>query len=209
MAGPLTVSSNTRNCKFSVLYADPPWKFAPMGIAPEAIHKALASHSAAEDHYPTMTLEAMKQLRVGDVAAPSSVLFMWATSPFLKQALELMEAWGFRYKTCAFVWAKRSADNTGWAHAGGWYTLSGTELCLLGTRGKTLPRVSKNQYQLIVAPRSIHSAKPAEARHRIERIYGDVPKLELFAREHNDGWAVWGNEVHSDVDISPITKLSQ
>ena len=192
----LTMTIPFPNKKYNIILADPPWKFAPMGIAPEKIHKNLATHSAAENHYKTMTISELKGLPVQAVEAKDSVLFMWVTAPFLSQSLDIMKTWGYKYKTIAFVWAKQR-DSGIWAHAGGWYTLSQTELCLLGTRGKTVKRCSKNQKQLIVAKRTRHSEKPIEVYERIEAMYGEVQKLEMFARRQRVGWDCWGDEVDS------------
>lgn len=187
-------SPSVKMPKYQVIYADPPWRFAPMGIDPEDVPDEYKSRGA-EHHYDTMSLEDICEIPVAKIADRSSVCFMWVTSPFLHHALTVMDRWGFEYKTVAFCWAKQKRDATGWANAGGWYTLSQVELCLIGTRGPTLKRQSRSVGQLIVAPRTEHSAKPEEARRRIEEIYGDVPRIELFARTVRPGWAATGNAV--------------
>jgi N6-adenosine-specific RNA methylase IME4 len=180
---------------YQVVLADPPWRFKPMGSEPDSVPDKYLGRQA-EAHYDTMSLDDIKNLPVKDISdRKSSVLFMWITSPFLEHALAVMNAWGFSYKTVAFCWAKRNYANTGWASGMGWYTLSQVELCILGTRGKTLPRVSRSVRQLITAPRSRHSEKPADAHDRVNQMYGAVRRVELFARQAKPGWDVWGNEL--------------
>lgn len=111
-----------------------------------------------------------------------------------------MKAWGFKYKTVAFCWSKRTKNGKDVVNLGRW-TLGNVELCLLGVRGKP-KRVVKNIRQLVVAERTKHSKKPDEVRQRIVTLMGDIPRIELFAREKKEGWDVWGDEVASDIEIS-------
>lgn len=169
--------------KYSVIYADPPWGYRNRG-----------TRAAAARHYPTMTLADIKALPVTDIAAENCVLFLWATFPMLPEALETVRAWGFRYKTAAFVWAKQNRCSPGWFWGLGNWTRSNAEVCLLATKGRP-ERVSASVHSLIEAPVGRHSAKPKEARERIETLMGDVPRIELFARERAPGWDAWGDEV--------------
>ena len=153
----------------------------------------------AKNHYPTMTIEDIKALPVSDLAADDCALFLWITMPMLCEAWEVMEAWGFSYKTAAFVWIKlnQKADSVYWGM--GHWTRANAELCLLATRG-TPRRQVKNIHQVILSRIEEHSKKPEEARRRIEALMGDVPRVELFARRPAPGWDVWGNEVDSTID---------
>jgi N6-adenosine-specific RNA methylase IME4 len=197
----MSLTNDKTATRYNIIYADPPWKFSPMGISPDKIHGDNYKSRQAESHYQTMSIEDIAKLPVKSLAAKSSVIFMWVTSPFLEKGIEVMKAWGFKYKTVGFCWAKRNKDDTRWASGMGWYTLSQVELCLIGTKGPTLKRIKRNVRQLIVAPRGKHSSKPHTARERIEAIYGDVPRIELFARERTPGWDAFGNEVESDVSL--------
>ena len=141
-----------------------------------------------------MTIKDIKALPVSELAAGDCALFLWITMPMLCEAWEVMEAWGFSYKTAAFVWIKlnQKADSVYWGM--GHWTRANAELCLLATRG-TPRRQAKNIHQVILSRIEEHSKKPEEARRRIEALMGDVPRVELFARQTAPGWDVWGNEV--------------
>lgn len=169
--------------KYAVIYADPPWSYRNKG-----------TRAAADKHYSTMSIEDIKSLPVADIAAENCVLFLWSTFPMLPEALETVRAWGFQYKTAAFVWAKRNRQSPGWFWGLGNWTRSNPEVCLLSVRGRPA-RVSSSVHSLIEAPVGRHSAKPKEARARIEALMGDVPRIELFARERVLGWDCWGDEV--------------
>lgn len=135
----------------------------------------------------------------GALAEKDCVLFLWAVSPLLPEALEVMKSWGFKYKTVAFVWNKKTKNGKDVSNLGRW-TMGNVEVCLLGVKGKP-KRVLKNIKQLVIAERTKHSKKPSEVRERIVQLMGDVPRIELFAREETEGWDVWGNEVKNDIDI--------
>ena len=152
----------------------------------------------AENHYPTMKLSDICALPVGDLADEDCVLFLWATYPNLREALAVIKAWGFQYKTVAFTWVKRNKKSPGFFLGLGFWTRSNAEICLLATKGKP-KRVSKSVRQVIDTPIERHSKKPDEARNRIVELMGDVPRIELFARERTDGWDVYGNEIESDI----------
>jgi N6-adenosine-specific RNA methylase IME4 len=139
-------------------------------------------------------------LPVADIAAKDSALFIWATYPQLQDAFDVIKAWGFTYKTVAFTWVKRNKKSPGWFVGCGYWTRANAELCLLATRGHP-KRVSKSVRQIIDTPISRHSEKPAETRERIVELMGDLPRIELFARDTTNGWHVWGNEVESDITL--------
>ena len=169
--------------KYAVIYADPPWQYRNKGV-----------QGAAEKHYRTMALTAIKSLPVQDIAAEDCVLFLWATFPCLPDALEVIRAWGFEYKTLGFCWVKRNRKSTGWFWGLGNWTRSNAEVCLLATRGDP-KRISARVHSIIDAPVGRHSEKPQEASGRIVELMGDLPRIELFARQRTPGWDVWGVEV--------------
>jgi N6-adenosine-specific RNA methylase IME4 len=171
--------------RFSVIYCDPAWTFEVFG--------ALGKDRSAEKHYETLTLDEIKALPVGDLAAEDCVLLMWAIMPELPGALDVIKAWGFNYKTVGFTWAKQNPGGDGWFMGLGYWTRANVEPCLLATRG-TPQRIERDVAQLIVSPVSRHSEKPAEIYERIERLV-DGPYIELFARERRPTWWAWGNEI--------------
>lgn len=180
---------------YAIIYADPPWGYDNGG------------RGAAENHYDTMSADAIEKLPIRRLASDGACLFMWATWPFLQEAMILGSAWSFTYKTCAFVWVKHHEKSGKKCVGGGFWTRANTEFCLLFTRGKCPRRVDATVRQLIEseevlqAPRSKHSAKPREARYRIEKLMGDSPRIELFARERAEGWDAWGEEAPGGSDV--------
>ena len=154
--------------------------------------------NSSEKHYPTMGIDELCTLPVADLAAPDSVLFLWATFPQLPEALRLIKAWGFTYKSVAFVWLKKNRKSEGWFYVLGFWTRGNAEVCLLATRGHP-KRQAANVHQFIISPIQEHSRKPEEARDKIVALMGDVPRVELFARQSPPGWDVWGNEVESTI----------
>jgi len=172
---------------YGAIHADPPWRFETWGGAD-------GNHRGAEQHYPTLDSEALQALPVAELAARDCALFLWIVDSHLAQALELMAAWGFGFKTVAFVWVKtRPGSTCGLRASMGYWTRKDCELCLLGTRGAPR-RQHKDVWQAIVAPKREHSRKPDEAARRIERLVPG-PYCELFARAPRPGWDVWGNQV--------------
>ena len=124
-----------------------------------------------------------------------AVLFMWVTPPLLSDGLQVMEAWGFKYVTVGFTWIKTNRKNGKPFFGLGFWTRSNAELCLIGVTKGHPKRVDKTVAQLIISPLQEHSRKPDEARDRIVKLMGDLPRIELFARQRYDGWDAWGNEV--------------
>ena len=168
------------------MYADPPWDYK--GQLQHAGPGSRDTGGAAR-HYPTITLADLKRLDVQGIAAKDSVLFMWATSPHLDQAVELGKAWGFAWATVAFVWDKVRVNP-------GFYTMSQCELCLVFKRGRIpQPRGARNVRQYVREERGPHSLKPDQVRLRIERMFPEQKRIELFARDSAPGWHVWGLEV--------------
>jgi N6-adenosine-specific RNA methylase IME4 len=204
--------------KFSLIYADPPWSW-------EA-YSEKGEDRSAKNHYPTQGIEWIKALDVPSIAEDRSVLCMWVIDPMLPQALEVMDAWGFEYKTVAFYWIKENRKSPGFFMGNGYYTRANPEQCWLGTmkkgpgiRGGGIPRVDKGVRRVVEAPDlteydkqivskiGAHSAKPEEASTRLERLFGDVSRVELFARRSRPGWDTWGNEVEKTIElIDPRSK---
>lgn len=181
--------------KYQVVYADPPWKYKDnRHNRPEYVGIT----------YDVMNTQDICDLPVKDITDENCMLFMWTTSPMIPDALKVMSAWGFKYKTVAFVWEKLNPKALTPAYLMGQYTMSSCEICLLGTKGHP-KRVAKNVKQLIRAPRTGHSKKPSEIRDRIVELCGDVPRVELFARDCGSGWSCIGNGIDGR-DIREVLK---
>ena len=173
--------------RYGVIYADPPWSFKT--------YSDKGKGRSAEKHYPTMSKEDIQNLPVRKIAADNSMLFLWVTAPCLIEGIELITAWGFTYKTVAFTWVKQNKKNDGIFTGMGYYTRSNAEYCLLATKGKILERKSHSVSSVILSHIERHSKKPNAVRDRIVELLGDLPRIELFAREQADGWDCWGNEL--------------
>lgn len=186
----MTLFNDIPRRHFGAILADPPWSFRCWG-------KQGDQSRMADSHYSTMALDAILRMPVGDLAADDCVLFIWVCWPTLKEAFDVIDAWGFSYKTCAFSWMKADTyrlfadDKTPFAGLGYW-TRANTEVCLLATRGKP-KRLHADVRQGIIEPRREHSRKPDCVHERIERLVAG-PYLELFARQSRPGWTTWGNE---------------
>jgi N6-adenosine-specific RNA methylase IME4 len=181
---------------WKTILADPP--------APFKTWSARGAGRSPDNHYKTMSWREIEALPVEAVSAPDCVLFLWFTWPTLPDAMRIISAWGFIYKTGAFDWMKADpyclfADDTTPVMGCGYWTRSNTEACLLATRGRP-KRLHADVRQGIIAPRREHSRKPDEIHGRIERLVGG-PRLELFARQSRPGWTAWGNET-SKFDVS-------
>jgi N6-adenosine-specific RNA methylase IME4 len=211
------------NNKYNIIYSDPPWQYDD---------KMHAGERGVDYKYDTMTLSDICNLPVRKLAADNSRLFMWVTMPFIFEAEKVMNSWGFTYKTCGFVWIKTNPKGTSAMKAinalfkdkhtnkklvsidemlpylikfcfmgNGSYTRSNPELCLIGSRGK-LERKDASVRSVVFAPSLEHSAKPPEIRGKITQLYGDLPRLEMFARgKAANGWDVWGNQVENSINI--------
>ncbi|QUT13809.1 MT-A70 family methyltransferase [Rahnella inusitata] len=203
---------------YQLIYADPPWRY-----------DNVISNGAAGNHYGTMSLTDLMRLPVWSIAAENAVLAMWYTSTHNAEAVKLVEAWGFKVKTMkGFTWVKLNqlAEqhinkalaagevqdfydfmdllNTQTRMNGGNYTRANSEDLLIAVRGTGLERLSASVKQVIHSPLGEHSAKPWEARHRLELLYGDVSRIELFSRGDAEGWHHWGNECpRSDIGLLP------
>lgn len=187
--------------KYNIIYADPPWQYKFPGTRAEKT-----------DDYQTMKTKDICELNIKKIADDDAILFLWIIWTKLSDALEVIKAWGFEYKTVAFVWVKTNKNtateqfsflptdsfDSFWGM--GMWTRSNTEVCLLATKGKPI-RKSASVHQLIYSPLQGHSKKPDETRERIIELMGDLPRVELFARQKTDGWDVWGNQVESDIEV--------
>lgn len=195
--------------KYNIIYADPAWSF-------KTYSEKGKEKKSAENHYNTMSIEDIYKLPIQDIAADDCVLFLWVTNPMLKEGLETIERWGFKYKTVGFNWFKKNKIADSWFWGLGYWTRSNTELCLIATKGN-ISRISKSVHQIIdsedngsldgfdsfqiVSKIERHSAKPRIVREKIVELLGNLPRIELFARENFDGWDSWGNEVECDVKL--------
>ena len=163
--------------RYPVIYADPPWRYEYIETESRAI----------ENQYPTMALDEIKALDLDAVALDDCVLFMWATSPKLAEAFEVLNAWGFEYRTCA-VWDKQKIGM-------GYYFRQQHELLLVAVRGQPLTPAPANRPSSVLSfPRGEHSAKPVEVYELIDDMYPELPKLEMFCRSPREGWGAWGNQ---------------
>ena len=174
------------NKKYNIIYADPPWSYK------NSPSKKGTTRCFAKNHYDLMSTNDIGQLPIKEITEKDSACIMWATFPMLK----VMEEWGFKYRTVAFVWVKKNKKNINTNFWGcGYYTRSNAEICLLGVKGKILERKSRSIHQIIESPVEQHSKKPDVVRNKIVELFGDIPRIELFARQYADGWDCWGNEV--------------
>lgn len=169
--------------KYQIIYADPPWVYKD---------KSKSHGGGAESHYVCTPTDELSKLCVP--ADNNSVCLMWVTYPQLEEGLKLLKTWRFKFKTVAFTWVKTNKDGSIYMGMGR-HTRANAEICLLGVRGKGLPRINAGIYQTQLHARTRHSEKPKAFRSDIERLYGNATRIELFARQKTEGWDVWGNEV--------------
>jgi N6-adenosine-specific RNA methylase IME4 len=165
--------------KYRVIYADPPWQYSN-NISADKFNDV-------ELHYPSMPLNEICELPVSDMALDNSVLFLWVTAPFLEDSFKVINAWGFKYKTC-FVWDKLVKTY-------GHYSGVRHELVLVAVKGSCQPDISLQPDSVFSIKKTEHSAKPEEFRQTIDSLYPHGPRIELFARTKAPGWEVWGNEI--------------
>lgn len=172
--------------KYKIIYADPPWQYR--------VYSKKGQGRSAENHYHTMNIKDIMALPVDKIADKDCILFLWITFPCLKEGIEVMERWGFKYKTCGFNWVKRNKKKNTYFMGLGFWTRSNSEVCLIGTKGQP-KRVSKSVPQICDARIMEHSKKPAEIRERIVELCGELPRIELFARDKVKGWDSLGDEM--------------
>ena len=193
----MNVDIFTTDNKYQIIYADPPWKYD---------NQKNNDPRMGGITYPVMELEDIKNMKsqIDNLAAKDCSLFLWATMPKLREALEVIEAWGFKYITCAFTWVKLNPSGRGIYSGLGHWTNGNAELCLFAKRGQP-KRVNKNVKQILISPRTRHSEKPHETRERIVSLLGDLPRIELFARHRIKGWDCWGNDVPKEISENLFT----
>ncbi len=174
------------NKKFKIIYADPPWNFKTWS----------KKGRAKSPKYDLMNIKNIKNLPVRSISDKDCILFMWVIYPMLEDGLDTIKAWGFNYKTCGFNWVKKNKlkDSLFWGL--GYWSRSNSELCLIATKGKP-KRISKSVHQVVIDKIREHSRKPDCIRDRIVELCGDLPRIELFARQNftHKGWDNWGNEL--------------
>ena len=176
--------------KYQIIYADPPWSYR--------VWRKKEHGRTAESHYSTMTIEEIRTLPVAQLADKNCILFLWVTFPVIREAFTVIDAWGFTYKTVAFCWVKQNRQSSSLFWGMGHWTRANAELCLLATKGSP-KRQSAGVHQIVMTPIEGHSKKPDIVRDKIISLAGDVPRIELFARQTTPGWDVWGNEVDSSI----------
>ena len=183
---------------YRLILADPPWQYESWSGKSNNPRR----RRVVEDEYLTMPLEAIKALPVADISGPDALLLCWVTMPLLREGLEVIEAWGFAYRTAFLVWGKLSDDRHP-AVGFGRYTRSNGELCLLGRRGAGVKPVEGVAIaNLVLSKRGRHSEKPLAQYDIIDRLFGrDLPRVELFARRRMPGWDVWGLEAPEGVSM--------
>lgn len=175
---------NTSN-KYKIIYADPAWEYKD---------KALSGLRGASCKYSVMSNDSIANLPIDKIASNDCILFLWVTMPKLSECFDIIKKWGFSYKTCGFVWIKKNkkADSLFWGM--GHWTRSNAEICLIATRGNP-KRISAKVHSVIISSIREHSRKPDETREKIVELCGDLPRIELFARQTIVGWDCWGNEI--------------
>lgn len=214
---------STPSNSFNILYADPPWSYQ------QTVKNGVLRRKDGSLLYPSMSVKQLCALgpEVARVGRNDSALFLWATMPLLAEALKVIDAWGYTYKTCFVTWIKTTKQGDRPAFGVGYYTRSNAELCLLATKGKIasykklldievnrnasamssvvheegpcrpnfLTLLEDSSTPIVMTPRRQHSRKPQMVRSMIERLLGNIPRAELFAREQTEGWSALGNDV--------------
>lgn len=183
------------NKKYNIIYADPPWHYGSKSAVNNTTGSAIKPLS---DHYSTMSLQELKNMPIKNMTKDDAACFMWVTDSHIDEALEVLRSWGFAYKTIAFNWVKITSKGNYCKNVAPW-TMKSSEICLLGIKGRmTKYKQANNIESLVIAQRTQHSQKPNEVRKRIVDLFGDLPRIELFARQKIDGWDVWGDEIVDD-----------
>jgi len=184
--------------KYQIIYADPPWHY-----------RNYADDTASRwvgNQYPVMSVEDICRLPISSIASEDCCLFLWTTAPCLQEAIKVVGAWGFTYKTKAFCWVKMNKSGMGIFIGMGYWTRSNSEDCWLATKGHP-KRIDASISQIIMSPVQSHSHKPAIVRDLIVQLCGNLPRIELFARQKVEGWDCWGNEVESDIELESLGAL--
>tara|TARA_R100000656_G_scaffold47486_1_gene38438 strand:- start:44 stop:607 length:564 start_codon:yes stop_codon:yes gene_type:complete len=178
--------------KYNIIYADPAWSYKDKRSG--SGYKNPNGAGGARKHYKDMEIDEICNLPVKQIADDNCMLFLWTTSSLLNLGFDVINSWGFKYKTVGFVWVKMTKDYKKPYSGMGYYTNQNAEFCLIGLKGKYW-REQRNIKQIIQHHREQHSKKPDVVRDNIVKLCGDLPRIELFARETAEGWDSWGNEV--------------
>ena len=173
--------------RYDVILADPPWHFETWGEGDRNVTK----------YYPIMETEDICKMTIP--SSDNCVLFLWACWPKLKDALQVIDRWGFEYKTIGWIWVKANRNSFGFFTGMGYYTRANSEPCFIATKGKPARVSDKGIQALIYSPVREHSRKPSEQYDKIEKLYPGMKYLELFARGKREGWDVFGNEVEDSI----------
>jgi N6-adenosine-specific RNA methylase IME4 len=180
--------------KYNIIYADPPWQYHLWKVSHSMPHSKREVRMASA-FYNTMSTEEICNLPVQQIADKECMLFMWVTNPLLPDGLKVIEAWGFKYLTVAFVWVKINPGSTRKLKLGlGYYTRPNAEVCLLAKK-RTVRPINRSINQVHHSRVGKHSEKPGLFRDQIVKLLGDKPRIELFARHKINGWDQWGNQV--------------
>ena len=186
------------NKRYNIILIDPAWTYKD---------KALAGNRGAGCKYNLMTTEDIKQLPINSIADDDCVLFCWVTFPKLNEVFDVIKAWGFEYKTVAFTWVKKYKNGDNFMGMGRW-TRANAEICLLCTKGKP-KRVSASVRQVIETIPERHSKKPDIVREKIVELCGDLPRIELFARERVENWDCWGDDQNLNIETRSIGEYDE
>jgi N6-adenosine-specific RNA methylase IME4 len=169
--------------KFQIIYADPAWSYWEGGQKNQSLH------------YQTMSIKDICELPINKISDDNSILFLWVTYPILKESLDVIESWGFKYSTCGFVWVKKNKKSDSYFFGNGSWTRANSELCLIATKG-SITRLDASISQIVDERISEHSRKPLVVKKLITDLVGDLPRIELFSRnKEKDGWFNWGNNI--------------
>lgn len=187
--------------KYNLIIADPPWQYATPGY-----------NGGTLKHYECMNLTEICKLPVQNLADTDCALFLWTTAPMMAKAQQVIEAWGFTYKTIFFNWVKTTKDKQKpTQRIPGWYTRNCVEYLLVATRGNMNQYRDKslNLSSLFYEYSPAHSRKPDYPMNKIVQMYGDLPRLEMFARRKLYGWDCWGNQVNEQVSVQYTLQVQQ
>ena len=171
---------------YDIIYADPPWHFKT--------YSDKGNLRSATRHYDCLNINDICNLPVNNIANDDCILFLWVIDSMLPEAMEVIKKWGFKYKTVAFTWVKKNKKSDSYFTGMGYWTRCNPEQCLLATKGKP-KRLSKSVRQLTISKLENHSKKPDCVRNKIVELCGDLPRIELFARQRVKGWDSWGSEI--------------
>ncbi len=191
------------NKKYKIIYADPAWPYTKFSN-----DKIKLNHPDRRiTPYRPLSIEDIKSLPVNEIAEKDSILLIWCTGPHNPSAIDVIKAWGFEYTTWQYNWLKRNKNIHSFHRGYGHYTGSNTEICLIAKKGKGLPVLRHDIEQIYDGPVTEHSEKPDVFRQRTVQMFGDVPRIELFARTKIHGWDVWGDDEKLN-ELQPLDVFS-